>query len=470
MRAGWLPCSLATLTTAVGTASLATSRIAPVVVFSVFATIGIIATFVVMFLLLPGAMVIHARFAARNAANASSGPSHRHWRGWDLWARFIARYAWLVAIAFCVFILAGAVGSTRLKATMELGDFFTEDTKIVRDHKWLEQVIGPLLPAEVVLRFAADSKSTLHDRLVLVSEIEQAIDHAQATGTSMSAAKLLPSPALGSDARAIARRTVFERTLNQRVDDLVNGNYLAFDGDDQLWRISARVFALSDSDYGQSLAELRDAVEGVLAKNGLASSEVSVTYTGLLPLIAESRQQLLRDLMSSFALALALIAVILAGAFRSVGFGILSLFPNIFPTLSVFGYLGWAGSHIDVGSMMTASIGLGIAVDDTVHYLTWYYRAGALGKDPPEGILMAYRRCGGAMVRTTLIVSAGLIVFVFSPLLPAAQFALMICVLLPMGLVGDLVFLPGLLCILGRRKTPSAVPFAATSTEETANR
>ncbi len=202
----------------------------------------------------------------------------------------------------------------------------------------------------------------------------------------------------------------------------------------------------------------------------MASDEVSVTYTGLLPLIAESRQQLLSDLASSFALALALIAIILAVAFRSIGFGILSLFPNIFPTLSVFGYLGWVGSHIDVGSMMTASIGLGIAVDDTVHYLTWYYRAGALGEAPPEGILTAYYRCGGAMVRTTLIVSAGLIVFVLSPLLPAAQFALMICVLLPMGLVGDLVFLPGLLCLLGWRKTPRAVPFAATITEEAAKR
>ncbi len=238
VRAGWLPCSLATVTTAVGTGSLATSKIEPVVVFAVFATIGIIATFVVMFLLLPGAMVIHASFATSNSPDVSHPRADRRWRGWDLLAGFIARRAWLVAIVFSLSILAGAIGATRLKATMELGDFFTEDTKIVRDHKWLEKVIGPLLPAEVVLRFAADLKSTLHDRLVLVSEIEAAIDRAPSTGTSMSAAKLLPSPAVGSDARAIARRTVLERTLSQRVDDLVNGNYLAFDGDDQLWRIT----------------------------------------------------------------------------------------------------------------------------------------------------------------------------------------------------------------------------------------
>ncbi|MEX2113171.1 MAG: MMPL family transporter [Pirellulales bacterium] len=447
VRAGRLPCFLATLTTAIGTGSLATSQVEPVVIFAWFATIGVIATFAVMFLLLPGAMVIHARYAgarSRDPASAlDAAPRRSRWQ--PLKKIIVARF-WLVAIGFTVSMLVGTVGVARLKATMELGDFFTEDTTIVRDHQWLEDTIGPLLPAEVVLRFDRRSNTTMHDRLVLVREVEDAIDRTRAVSTSMSAAKLLPSPSLDSDARAIARRTVLERSLEQRVDDLVRGSYLAIDGDSQLWRISVRVFALAQSDYGQSLDELRTAVNGALAASDLANGKVSVTYTGLLPLIVESRRQLLRDLVSSFASALAIIAVVLAIAFRSVGFGLLSLLPNVFPTLLVFGFLGWTGSHIDVGSMMTASIGLGIAVDGTVHYLTWYHRGIALGKTSPDAIQTAYDRCGAAMVRTTLIVSAGLIVFVFSPLLPAAQFALMICVLLLMGLVGDLVYLPALLC------------------------
>jgi predicted RND superfamily exporter protein len=335
---------------------------------------------------------------------------------------------------------------------MELGDFFTEDTTIVQDHQWLEDTIGPLLPAEVVLRFGKGADPSMHDRLVLVRQVEQAIDGARAVSTSMSAAKLLPAPSRESDVRAIARRTVLDRSLEERVDDLVRGGYLASDGDAQLWRISVRVFALRESDYGQSLEELRRAVDSALAKSKLADNgQVTATYTGLLPLIVESRRQLLSDLVSSFGSALVIISLVLAVAFRSVGFGLLALLPNVFPTLIVFGYLGWIGSHIDVGSMMTASIGLGIAVDDTVHYLTWFHRGVAEGKSPIEAIQMAYERCGAAMVRTTLIVSAGLFVFFFSPLLPAAQFALMICVLLLTGLVGDLVYLPALLCTLGGR-------------------
>ena len=235
----------------------------------------------------------------------------------------------------------------------------------------------------------------------------------------MSAAKLLPAPSRESDVRAIARRTVLDRSLEERVDDLVRGGYLAHDGGAQLWRISVRMFALRESDYGQSLEELRRAVDSALAKSKLADNgQVTATYTGLLPLIVESRRQLLSDLVSSFGSALVIISLVLAIAFRSVGFGLLALLPNVFPTLLVFGYLGWIGSHIDVGSMMTASIGLGIAVDDTVHYLTWFHRGVAEGKSPIEAIQMAYERCGAAMVRTTLIVSAGLFMFFFSPLLP----------------------------------------------------
>jgi predicted RND superfamily exporter protein len=453
IKAGWLPCFLSTLTTAIGAGSLATSQVEPVVVFALFATIGIAATFLVTFLVLPGAMVVHARRASRRTRDAATPQTElRRASRWRFLTQFTLANYWRVVVVFSLAIAIGLAGLARLQATMELGDFFTEDTTIVQDHQWLEDTIGPLLPAEVVLRFGKGADPSMHDRLVLVRQVEQAIDGARAVSTSMSAAKLLPAPSRESDVRAIARRTVLDRSLEERVDDLVRGGYLASDGDAQLWRISVRVFALRESDYGQSLEELRRAVDSALAKSKLADNgQVTATYTGLLPLIVESRRQLLSDLVSSFGSALVIISLVLAVAFRSVGFGLLALLPNVFPTLIVFGYLGWIGSHIDVGSMMTASIGLGIAVDDTVHYLTWFHRGVAEGKSPIEAIQMAYERCGAAMVRTTLIVSAGLFVFFFSPLLPAAQFALMICVLLLTGLVGDLVYLPALLCTLGGR-------------------
>ena len=174
--------------------------------------------------------------------------------------------------------------------------------------------------------------------------------------------------------------------------------------------------------------------------------EVSVVYAGMLPLLAESHPALIRDLGVSFGASLLLIAVVLMLGLRSVRLGLVSMLPNVFPITVVFGTMGWLGRSIDVGSMMTAAVGLGIAVDGTVHFLTWFTRGLAEGRSRQASILIAYRRCAGAMLRTTAICGVGLAVYAASSFAPAARFGWIICVLLLAALVGDLLFLPALLC------------------------
>jgi predicted RND superfamily exporter protein len=101
--------------------------------------------------------------------------------------------------------------------------------------------------------------------------------------------------------------------------------------------------------------------------------------------------------------------------------------------------------------MMTASIGLGIAVDDTLHMLTWFRHAIRDGKDSSAAILFSFQRCAPAMTHTTLIAGLGLFVFYFSDFQPVSQFGLLMFVLLAAALVGDLILLPALLVTpLGR--------------------
>jgi hypothetical protein len=112
----------------------------------------------------------------------------------------------------------------------------------------------------------------------------------------------------------------------------------------------------------------------------------------------------------------------------------------------IFGAMGWLGILVDIGSMMTASVALGVAVDDTIHYLTWYRRGLDEGQDRKGAALMAYERCANAMTQTTLIAGLGLAVFAFSSFTPTQRFGTLMLTLLFAALVGDLVFLPALLC------------------------
>jgi predicted RND superfamily exporter protein len=121
------------------------------------------------------------------------------------------------------------------------------------------------------------------------------------------------------------------------------------------------------------------------------------------------------------------------------------MIPNVTPVVCVFGALGWLGIAIDIGTVLTASVALGIAVDDTLHFLTWYGRSLRAGQPRHVAIRTAYQRCATAMLQTTLICGLGLLVFAFSSYTPAGRFAWLTGVLLLAALAGDLLLLPAIL-------------------------
>ena len=198
---------------------------------------------------------------------------------------------------------------------------------------------------------------------------------------------------------------------------------------------------------GKSRAEPREKV--------LPSQGLNVVYTGVVPIIYKAQRTLLTSLIESIGWAFVMIAGVMmillrsgklsAGNLLSIRGGMLSMFPNVFPVVVIFGIMGHMKIMVDIGSMMTASVAMGVAVDDTIHFLTWF-RGGVLqGKTRREAIMLAYDRCAGAMTQTTLIGGLGLSVFAFSTFTPTQRFGVMMLTLLGAALVGDLIFLPAIL-------------------------
>ncbi len=178
---------------------------------------------------------------------------------------------------------------------------------------------------------------------------------------------------------------------------------------------------------------------------------IRAVYTGMIPLVYKTQRQLLISLRESIAWATLLIAVVMMVVLRNPFAGLISMVPNVFPIVLVFGGLGWLGIKVDIGIMMTASVALGVAVDDTIHYLTWFRRGTAEGLSRAESAMLAYDRCAIAMGQTTLIGGLGLAVFATSTFTPTQQFGYLMITMLGTALVGDLLLLPALLASpLGR--------------------
>jgi predicted RND superfamily exporter protein len=172
---------------------------------------------------------------------------------------------------------------------------------------------------------------------------------------------------------------------------------------------------------------------------------VSIVYSGVIPVVYKAQRELLNSLIESTAWSFSTITPLMMYVCGGIAAGLVVIIPNALPVLVVFGGMGWLGIRIDIGSMMAASIALGVAVDDTIHFLAWFkddFRA--LG-DRKAAILSAYRRSATATLQAALINGLGLSVFATSSFTPTQRFGWLMLVILIAGMVAELVMLPSIL-------------------------
>ncbi len=428
---GWLPCSLAALTTGIGLASLVLSKIDPIRTFGIYAAIGIVVSVAVLFLFLPAALYL---FPPRRPATANGALRSPGSRFIDIIVRHhvAVLVSGLTVMGFC------AWGLPYVKSTVRLQDRFLPSSDAIMDYQWLEQNVGPMVPLEVVIHFDKDDPSATLQRLRCVAQVQGKIQSLDQPLATMSAINLLPALPRGSGIADVAKRKQInsESTLQR----LLATDFVAETDRQQLWRITVRAPAMGDLDYGRFAETLRQTIDPLLQQHAAEG-----TYTGVIPLIYKAQRQLLQDLFRSFLAAFAVIAVVLVVVLRSVSAAALAMIPNLFPAVVVFGGLEWVDIPIQIGSVMTASAALGIAVDDTVHFLTWFRRGIDQGLPRQAALRDAFQRCCGAMLHTTLICCGGLLVFAASSFVPILHFAWLMVGLLLAALVGDLLLLPAIL-------------------------
>ena len=125
--------------------------------------------------------------------------------------------------------------------------------------------------------------------------------------------------------------------------------------------------------------------------------------------------------------------------------GLMTMIPNVLPIGMIFGLISWAGISVDIGTMITASVALGIAVDGTLHLLTWYRKGIIDGLPRREAIAQALGHCGPALWQTSMAVGIGLLMLYSAELLLVSRFGWLMAALIAAALVADLVMLPAML-------------------------
>jgi len=441
------PTALATLTTALGLASLQVSDIRPIVKFGLYSSIAVIAAAVLTMLLIS----LHFTIWPLKPGKEQSNPGQdQDFAGYTL---FLRRARWAIVVLSFVGLVVGYHGSTKLKSSVGLHELVAGRNPVVRDYDHLEREIGPLTPIEVVIQTAPDDPRRLIDQFRAIEFVHETVAELSDEYTVLSIRTFSPpAPPEEGGFLTISNSVAFNRTLLQNQQKLQELGYLIMTPEDHYWRMTVRCPSSQSQGFGDIVSEVQQTVEAALAE--YPEVEVrNVIVGGSVPMIYQTQQQMLDDLVNSFFSAFAMVAVVLMLVFRSVLCGLICMIPNVLPCAIAFGAMGYAGLPVDLGTILTASAALGIAVDDSMHFITWFQQSTAAGADAQQAVRQALRYCARAMIQTTLICALGLVVFCLSDFKPIANFGATMFTLLFLALVGDLVCLPALLL------TPIGKPF-----------
>ena len=184
----------------------------------------------------------------------------------------------------------------------------------------------------------------------------------------------------------------------------------------------------------------------------------------------ENLYQIVVDLAYSLGSASAIIFVVLTLVYRSLRIGLISIIPNMFPLVFTGAYLAVAGYNLEIVMVCNFTICLGIAVDDTIHFLTRYLEERQTADDEDTAIRNAFTGVGTALIMTTTVLVVGFSVVTFSESRDHRIFATMGALTIGAALFGDLVFLPALLRRFANPAVanPSTPKTAADSSDSTA--
>jgi len=174
--------------------------------------------------------------------------------------------------------------------------------------------------------------------------------------------------------------------------------------------------------------------------------------TGDLAVFAGQTSDLIRDQIHSMAIAAVVITVLMMIQMGSVVLGLISLIPNIPPLAAVFGMMGWFGISLDGVTVFAATVVLGLAVDNTIHFLTQLKRE--IKFHPEIGVeacvRKAYRLTAKQILSWSTVILMGFLALAVSPFRPVVLFGLLGGVAISMGLFGDLIFIQSLILASAR--------------------
>ncbi len=442
-----LPCFLTTVTTMIGFLSLAACRIDALRLFGIFSAVGMGFAFLLSITLLPiGLSIGNTKpLSLRKPPSESLLQILRRIHGFNL-----ARKRLFLSL-FLIFFLVAIYGAMRLHVETDPGKFFGKKMRVVTDMLFIEKEMGGFIPFFVVIE--SEEADRIKDPLLLekIDRLTGFIREQDGVDQVASASDLIeymnfrlhdndPSERRIPGDRSAVAQLLLMASLSDETGLLAR----FFDDDYSKTAVAIR-FRYHDFD---SYKRLMDAIRPYLAAEFGSVPRVTTYVTGTNMVLANTLIPFLKGLKQGLLLAGAAIFALMIVLFRSFWVGVISMLANVIPITITFGFMGLLGISLNFATAPIAAIALGIAIDDTIHFLTRFKAEFSKDHSYENAIARTMESVGKPILITSIILTAGFFIFLVSNFQYTRNMGMLISFTVVSAIFGDLVLLPVLLLAL----------------------
>ncbi len=465
-----LPILMTSLTTAGGLLSFSTAKVAPIADLGLFASIGVILSLIYTLVLLPTLLSILPLKSKKkkqiknpivNQANDPSKNSHPDHNQVLIMDKILNTCIYIstkhpkkVLILALVFTLISVAGAMRIKLSHDPVRWLPDTSQVRLANEKLDIALKGTTSLEIIIDTKKENGLYDPDFLRKLEKssalLEKYADEAITIGKAFSLTSVVKEtnqalhendPAYysvpGNKELVAQELFLFENSGSDDLEDFTDSQFSTA-------RLTLKVPFVDAVAYSEFFEYVSDHFR-------IEYSNYDVKITGLVSMLIRTLLNTLHSMLTSYGYALVVITFLMIVLIGKVRIGMVSMIPNLFPIILMLGIMGWYSIPMDLFCMMVGSIAIGLAVDDTIHFMHNFRRYYEEGGDPEKAVYKTLHTTGRAMLVTTCVLSIGFFTFMFSEMNNLYNFGFLTGFTLVMALISDYFVAPALMILLNKK-------------------
>ena len=449
------------LTTICAFLSLIFSGIKPIIDFGWMMTFGLITSFIVTFTLLPTLL----SFVSNNNVNVKEDSDSKIT---SFFGKISINNKNVILTLTGLVIILSVIGISRLEVENSFINYFNKNTEIYKGMKLIDEKLGGTTPLEVILKFPKKDKNTnieddefedwgegdsedqnnekywfTKDKVNKIETVHNYLDGLPAVGKVLSfssiievATQLNNNKPLGSLEMGVLYSKIPESIKKEIIDPYISIK-------DNEARISLRII---DSQDGLRRNDLIKQINYDL-KNKLKLNEEEFKLAGVLILFNNLLQSLFKSQILTLGLVMIGIFAMFMILFRNIKLSLIGVVPNFIAAFFILGIIGLLGIPLDMMTITIAAITIGIAVDNSIHYIYRFKEEFMKNNNYNETLKICHSTVGVAILNTSITIVFGFSILVLSKFIPTIYFGVFTGIAMLLAMISVLTLLPSLILI-----------------------